>query len=76
VPPDGYLQRKDGRDDRIIWRIVKRVAARAGVEAHAHALRSAFAVYYLEQNPDDVVGLKELLGHRSVQNDDDVTCVA
>ena len=51
VPPEGYLQRKGDRDDRVIWRIVKRVAARAGVEAHVHALRAAFAVYYLERFP-------------------------
>ena len=66
MPPEGYLQRKGDRDDRVIWRIVKRVAARAGVEAHVHALRAAFAVYYLERFPGDVEALKELLGHRSI----------
>ena len=66
VPPEGYLQRKDDRDDRVIWRIVKRVAARAGIEAHVHALRAAFAVYYLQRFPGDVEALKELLGHRSI----------
>jgi integrase len=38
----------------------------AGVDAHVHALRAAFAVFYLERNPDDLLGLKELLGHRSL----------
>ena len=66
MPPEGYLQRKGDRDDRVIWRIVKRVAARAGGEAHVHALRAAFAVYYLERFPGDVEALKELLGHRSI----------
>jgi integrase len=66
VPPEGYLQRKGDRDDRVIWRIVKRVADRAGVEAHVHALQAAFAVYYLERFPGDVEALKELLGHRSI----------
>lgn len=67
VPPEGYLQRTKGdRDDRVIWRIIKRVADRAGVDAHVHALRAAFAVFYLERNPDDLLGLKELLGHRSL----------
>jgi integrase len=66
VPPEGYLQRKGDRDDRVIWRLVKRVADRAGVEAHVHALRAAFAVYYLERFPGDVEALKELLGHRSI----------
>jgi hypothetical protein len=31
-----------------------------------HALRAAFAVYYLERFPGDVEALKELLGHRSI----------
>jgi integrase len=66
VPPEGYLQRKGDRDDRVIWRLVKRLADRAGVEAHVHALRAAFAVYYLERFPGDVEALKELLGHRSI----------
>ena len=65
VPPEGYVHKAE-RDDRVIWRIVKRVAARAGVEAHAHALRAAFAVYYLERNPGDIEAIKELLGHRSI----------
>jgi hypothetical protein len=44
----------------------KRVAARAGVDAHVHALRAAFAAYYLSLHPGDVEALKELLGHRSI----------
>ena len=32
VPPEGYLQRKGDRDDRVIWRLIKQVAARAGVD--------------------------------------------
>jgi len=66
VPPEGYLQRGGDRDDRVIWRIIRRVADRAGVDAHVHALRAAFAVFYLERNPEDLLGLKELLGHRSL----------
>lgn len=65
VPPEGYLSKSGTRDDRVIWRVVRRVAARAGVDAHVHALRAAFAVFYLEQHPGDTHGLKELLGHRS-----------
>jgi integrase len=66
VPPEGYLQRKGERDDRVIWRLMKRVAARAGVDAHVHALRGAFAAYCLSLHPGDVEALKELLGHRSI----------
>lgn len=38
----------------------------AGVEAHVHARRAAFAVYYLERFPGDVEALEELLGQRSI----------
>lgn len=67
IPPEGVLSRKGDRDDRVIWRVVKRVAARAGVDAHVHALRAAFAVFYLEQHPNDIVGLQTLLGHKSIE---------
>jgi integrase len=55
-----------GQTVSVIWRLVKRVAARAGVDAHVHALRGAFAAYYLSLHPGDVEALKELLGHRSI----------
>jgi integrase/recombinase XerD len=67
IPPEGPLARRGDRDDRIIWRVVNRVATRAGVRAHVHALRSAFAVFYLEQRPGDVEALQALLGHRSLR---------
>lgn len=65
VPPEGPLNRTGDRDDRVVWRVVKKVADRAGVPCTVHALRAAFAVFYLERNPGDTMGLKELLGHRS-----------
>lgn len=65
IPPEGSLSRKGERDDRVIWRLVKRVADRAGVHAHVHALRSAFAVFYLEQH-GDLVALQALLGHKQL----------
>jgi integrase len=70
--PDDYLippERKTikaVRDDRVIWRVVTRVAKRAGVKAHTHALRAAFATFYLENNPNDLKGLQELMGHSSL----------
>jgi integrase len=66
IPPEAKLQKVD-RDDRVIWRVVKRVADRAGVETHVHALRAAFAVGYLEQNPGDTYGAQQLLGHANPQ---------
>jgi site-specific recombinase XerD len=65
IPPEGPLSRSGDRDDRVIWRIVKKVADRAGVDAHVHALRAAFAVFYLEQPGADPLALKDLMGHRS-----------
>lgn len=70
VPPEGYLQRTKGdRDDRVIWRLVRRVADRAGVDAHVHALRAAFACFYLETATEStaLVDLQEILGHASLE---------
>jgi integrase len=67
IPSEGPLARDGDRDDRVIWRLVKKVGDAAGVDVHTHALRAAFATFYLENNPNDIVGLKELMGHRSIQ---------
>lgn len=70
--PDDYLipnesgARKAERDDRVIWKAVRRAADRAGVKAHVHSLRAAFAVFYLEQNAGDLEALQPLMGHRSI----------
>jgi len=55
--------RRSERSDKVIWETVKRVACRAGVIAHVHALRAAFAVQFDEANPNNVIALKELMGH-------------
>jgi len=65
IPPEGLVTKAE-RDDRIIWRVVTRVADRAGVRCHVHALRAAFATFYLEQNPDELASLQTLLQHRSI----------
>jgi integrase len=71
-PPDDYLipsehtSRNGERDDRVIWKAVKRAGERAGVEVHVHALRAAFAVFYLEQNHGDLEALQPLMGHRDL----------
>jgi integrase len=45
-------QRRGGeRDDRIVWRTIKCLGARAGVEVTPHSLRAAFAVLFLERTP-------------------------
>jgi integrase/recombinase XerC len=67
--PDDYLipskasPRKAERDARIIYKVVKDVAADAKVISHVHALRAAFAVYFIDNKPDQTLALKDLMGH-------------
>jgi integrase len=64
VIPMARRQRRAGeRDDRVVYRIVKRVGKRAGVKVHSHALRAAFAVQFLETHPGELEALRRLLGH-------------
>jgi site-specific recombinase XerD len=64
VPIRRAQTRRGERDDRVIYRIVKDVGARAGIDTHVHALRAAFAVYFLESGHDKYA-LQLLLGHSS-----------
>jgi integrase len=65
IPPEAKLQKVD-RDDRVIWRVVKKVAKRAHVETHVHALRAAFAVLVLEQFENPYMA-QQALGHVNPQ---------
>jgi site-specific recombinase XerD len=65
VPPEGYLQLRRSRRPDDLAHCQARGRARR-VDAHVHALRAAFAAYYLSVHPGDVEALKELLGHRSI----------
>jgi integrase len=61
-------QRREGdRDDRIIWRTIKKLGDRAGVEVHPHSLRAAFAVKFLESHPGEVEALQRLMGHSKME---------
>ncbi len=53
---------------RVIDFLVRDCSARRLVppDASAHTLRHAFAMYYLTDNPGDLVGLATLLGHNSL----------
>jgi integrase len=51
------------RSNKVVYAIVKRVAAKARVSAHPHALRAAFAVQFDEQHPDLQHTLQILMGH-------------
>ena len=66
VPSLAEQRRNGDRDDRVIWRLVKDVAARAGVTTHVHALRAAFAVQYLETGAGDLDSLQQLMGHAQI----------
>lgn len=55
------------RGSKIIYETVVRVADRAGVRAHPHSIRAAFAVRFDAAHPDQVTALRELLGHARVE---------
>ena len=63
IPSDSQQRRQGERDARVIWRLVRKAAARAGVDCHVHALRAAFAVQYLETGLGDTDMLQDLMGH-------------
>lgn len=73
--PDDYLipnrrpasVRRAERSDKVIWNTIKSVAARAGIRAHVHALRAAFAVQFDEAHPERIHALKELMGHARLE---------
>jgi site-specific recombinase XerD len=51
----------------VIWETVRHVAGRANVRSLAHALRAAFAVRFDEAHPDQLLTLKDLLGHARLE---------
>lgn len=55
------------RSPKVIYAIVKRVADRARVLTHPHALRRAFAVQFDDQHPAQILALQELLGHTRLE---------
>lgn len=63
VPSFQEQRRPGNRDPRVILRGVHRAAERAGIHSTVHALRAAFAVFYLEQYPGDLEALQPLMGH-------------
>jgi site-specific recombinase XerD len=72
--PDAYVipmariqSRTGARDDRVIWRTVKRIGRRVGVDVHPHSLRAAFAVHFLETHPGELEALQRLMGHSKIE---------
>lgn len=66
VIPNRRPTGRDKRSNRIVYHLVKQVAARAGVKSHCHAVRAAFAVRYLETHPGQAEHLQALMGHSNI----------
>ena len=59
--------RRGERDDRVIWRTVKRVGERLGIDFYTRSLRAAFAVNFLEAHPGELEALQALMGHSKIE---------
>ena len=61
------------RSPKVVYKLIKGLGERAGVDVHPHALRAAFAVAYLEARDangaplGDVLAAKDLLNHSRVE---------
>lgn len=61
---------KKAYDNSTIHRRLKKIAGRARVNKkhiHAHAFRHFFARCYLDTYPEDISGLADILGHKSLE---------
>jgi integrase len=63
VIPNRRPAKNKERSHKVIYDTVKKVAGRARVTTHVHALRAAFAVRFDEQYPRESIALKEWMGH-------------
>lgn len=67
-----FLNKKTGKSltPSCIYKRMKKFAGQARIKkdlVHPHAFRHLFARQYLEQYPNDIVGLADLLGHNSLE---------
>ena len=67
IPNRRRTRSQETRSPKVVYQILQRVAARARVLTHPHALRRAFAVQFDDQHPDQVLALRELLGHTRLE---------
>jgi integrase len=66
IVPSRDGRHRPARSCRVVYSLVKGVAGRCGIEAHAHAFRAGFAIWFLEHYPNSILTLSSLLGHSSV----------
>lgn len=66
IPSRRDPKRKE-RSAKVVYDTVKKIADRAGVHAHVHSLRAAFAVRMDELYPGRLVAVQELLGHARIE---------
>ena len=52
--------------DRGVRAIVEKFGTICGIDIHPHLLRHTFGHQYLENNPGDLVGLAQILGHENL----------
>ena len=64
--PPLFLGQRGPLTDGGASEIVRKYAVQARVKCHPHTLRHTMATLYLQDNPDDLVGLARLLGHDSL----------
>ena len=67
IPMARKQTRRGERDDRVIWRTVKRVGERVGIDFYPHSVRAAFAVNFLEAHPGELEALQALMGHSKIE---------
>jgi integrase/recombinase XerD len=65
--PNRRQPKRTLRSNKLVYKLVKEIAGRARVRATPHSLRAAFATLFADTNPDQLLALRDLLGHARVE---------